>query len=139
MVKLRPNVWFKADFPDDALYAEDGNELQFAGQAVVQSVAEMLRARGYRVDEPENEHENGWSLNAYRQGQRFWIQVTFIDDYILQSKDMTWRLWPNRAAFIAFLCDLEASLKSDPRFSNLRWWVKDWPPTEAESFQSPMD
>lgn len=139
MVKLRPNVWFEADFPDDTVYAEDGNELQFAGQAVAQAVAEMLKARGYCVDEPENEYEKGWSLNAYRQRQRFWIQVTFIDDYILQTKDMTWRLWPNRAAFIAFLSDLEGGLKSDPRFSNFRWWAKDWPPTEAESFQSPMD
>lgn len=137
-MKLRPNVWFKAHFPDDALYAEDGNEIQFAGQAVARAVAEMLRARGYRVEEPENEYENGWSLNAHRQGQRFWMQVTLIDDYILQAQDMTWRLWPNKAGFIAFLTDIESSLKSDSRFSDLRWWVKDWPPTEAESFASPL-
>ena len=136
-MSLRPNVWFAADFPDDTVYDEDGNELQFAGQAVARAVADLLRARGYRVDEPENEMENGWSLDAYRQKQRFWMQVTLIDDYILQTKDMTWRLWPNTAAFEAFLLDLEASLKSDARFSNLRWWVKDWPPTASESFDSP--
>lgn len=138
-MKLRPNVWFKADFPDDTIYAEDGNEIQFAGQAVARAVAELLRARGYRVDEPENEYENGWTLNAYGQGQRFWMQVTFIDDYILQTKDMTRRLWPSQAPLIAFLRHLESSLKSDPRFSNLRWWAKDWPPTEAESFEAPLD
>jgi hypothetical protein len=139
MVKLRPNVWFKADFPDDTVYASDGNELQFAGQAVAQAIAEMLKARGYRVDEPENEYENGWSFNAHRERQRFWMQVTFIDDYILQTIDMTWRLWPRQAGFIAFLTDVEDSLKSDPRFSNLRWWTKNWPPTEAESFRSPVE
>lgn len=138
MVKLRPNVWFKADFPDDTIYAEDGNELQFAGEAVALTIAGLLEARGYRVEAPENEHESGWSLNAYRGGQRFWMQLTFIDDYILQSKDMTWRLWPKTAPFIAFLGDLEGALKDDPRFSNLRWWVKDWPPAEGESSSSPF-
>ena len=138
MVRLRPNVWFKADFPNDAVYDEDGNEVQFAGQAVAQAVANLLRARGYRVSEPENGYENGWSLNAHTQGQRFWMQVTFIDDYILQTQDMTWRLWPNQAGYIALLTALDASLKSDPRFTDLRWWVKDWPPTEAESFPGPL-
>ena len=78
-MSLRPNVWFAADFPDDTVYDEDGNELQFAGPAVARAVADLLRARGYRVDEPENEMENGWSLDAYRQKQRFWMQVTLID------------------------------------------------------------
>lgn len=139
MVKLKPNVWFKAAFPDDTVYAEDGDEVQFAGQAVARTIAELLRARGYRVDEPENGYENGWSFDARRQRQRFWMQVTFIDGYILQSRDMTWRLWPSQAEFIAFLTDLEAALKSDPRFSELRWWAKDWPPSEAEAAPSPLD
>ncbi|MCR5874545.1 hypothetical protein LRS10_10415 [Phenylobacterium sp. J426] len=139
MVKLRPNVWFKADLPYDAIYAEDGNELQFAGQAVARVVAEMLRARGYRVDEPENQYESGWSFEAYRERQRFWLQVTFIDGYILQTQDMTWRLLPSKAAFVGFLRDLEDDLQSDPRFSEMRWWVKDWPPTADESFRSPVE
>lgn len=138
-MKLRPNVWFKADFPDDTVYGEDGNETAFAGRAVAQAIGEMLSARGYRVEDPENEQESGWSLNVHREGQRFWMQVTFIEDYILQTKDMTWRLWPSRGAFVEFLTDLQGALEADPRFHDLRWWTKDWPPTEAESSPTPVE
>lgn len=139
MVKLIPNVWFKADFPDDTVYSEDGDEVEFAGKAVARAVAQMLTARGYRVDEPENEAESGWSLNVYRGKQRYWVQVTFIDDYILQTSDATWRLFPDRTGYVALLHDLEAGLKSDRRFSDLRWWAKDWPPSEAEIFPGPVN
>jgi hypothetical protein len=139
VVNVKPNVWFKADFPNDTVYDENGDEVHFAGQAVARAVAELLRARGYRVDEPESESFKGWSLIAYRERRRFWMLVTLIDDYILQSEDWTRRFWPKPAEFAAFLADLEAALTSDPRFSNLRWWVKDWPPTEAETFPHPLN
>jgi len=29
--------------------------------------------------------------------------------------------------------------RGDPRFSQLRWFASDWPPTEAESFPTPVD
>ena len=139
MVKLRPNVWFKADFPDDTVYDQDGNEVQFAGQNVAEAVAKTLTAYGYSMEEPESWDENGWSLNAHWKGRRFWMLVTAIDDFILQTKNMTWRLWPDRAAFVEFLLHLQAGLNADPRFSQLRWFAADWPPSEAESFAAPVD
>ncbi len=138
MVKPRPNVWFAADFPDDTVYDDDGNELQFAGQNVAKAIGEILAAYGYRMEEPENEEHKGWSMNAHRNGLRFWMLVTAIDGFILQTQDMTRRLWPDRAAFPAFLRDLHAGLSADPRFSQLRWWAKEWPPEEEESFPEPV-
>ena len=138
MVKLRSNVWLKADFPDDATYEDDG-EAHFAGRNVAIAVGQMLSSHGYRVEEPESWDEKGWSLNAYRDRQRFWMLITAIDDFILQTKDTTWRLWPDRAPFVAFLLHLEAGLSADPRFSQLRWFEGAWPPTQAESFPAPVD
>ena len=138
MVKVWPNVWFDADFPDDTVYDESGDELQFAGQAVARTIAELLQARGYELEEPQNEEHLGWSFIAYRLGESFWMLLTFIDGYILQTKDRAWRVFSRQGEYLDFLTDLEACLKSDPRFSNLRWWVKDWPPDEGESVASPL-
>jgi hypothetical protein len=139
MVNPRPNAWFNADFPDDTVYDDDGNEAQFAGRNVAEAIAKILTARGYSVDVPENWDENGWWLRARGKGCSFSVLITAIEDFILQTKDMTWRLWPDRAAFVEFLRHLQAGLNADPRFSQLRWFVANWPPTEAESFADPID
>lgn len=137
MVKPISKVWFEADFPDDTIYRDNGDEAQFSGQNVSQAIAKLLAAGGYQMTEPESWDENGWSMDAHKDGRRFWILVTAIDDYILQTKNMTWRLWPDRAAFARYLLDLHSMLSGDPRFHNLRWFADEWPPLEAEMFPIP--
>lgn len=119
---MTPSVEFLAGLPDDALYDDDGYELQFAGRNVAEAIAAALTAGGYVVSEPENCQELGWELEARRGGCRFWMRVTKIAEFVVATQDMTFRLWPKRPSYIEFRRELHSALASDPRFTEIRWF-----------------
>lgn len=119
---MTPSVESLAGLPDDALYDDDGYELQFAGRNVAEAIAAALTAGGYVVSEPENCQELGWELEARRGGCRFWMRVTKIAEFVVATQDMTFRLWPKRPSYIEFRRELHSALASDPRFTEIRWF-----------------
>lgn len=139
MVKIRQNVAFLADFPDDALYDGDGCEVQFAGENVARTLADMLTARGYEVGAPENCEHVGWEFDVRRDKSSFAIRVTKIEGFVLVARDRTWRLWPDSKRYAAFLRDIHSILTSDPRFSRIWWFERELPSAEGEGFSDPVD
>ncbi len=139
MVKPRSNVEFNADFPDDTVYGEDGDELQFAGQNVAEAIAGMLVRSGYEVSTPENCYELGWEFDAIRRKSRFWVRLTKIHEFVLVSQDMTFRLWPDRRPYAEFLRSLHSALTSDPRFGRVRWFKGDLPSDGGAWSAEPVD
>ena len=139
MAKLRDSVEFLADFPDDTVCDDNGDEVQFAGENVARTIAELLTKRGYEVSEPENCLEFGWELGALRSKSRFWMRITKIEEFVIVTQDMTRRLWPKREPFAAFLGDLHAVLQSDVRFSRIRWFQDALPADGGDWRPEPLD
>jgi len=135
---VKPSVEFLAQFPDDALYDEDGDELQFAGQNVAEAIAAALTKRSYVVSEPENCAELGWEFDAQRGGCRFWIRLTKIEEFVLGTRDMTFRLWPRRPTYVEFLQDLASALADDIRFSQVKWFRDVMPSDGGEWSAGPV-
>jgi hypothetical protein len=124
MVKLCGNVEFRADFPDDP---EHDDETQVAAGNVAKALAEALTRIGYEVGALEDCFEQGWEFDARREGSRFWLRVTEIDEFVLMTKDMTFRLSAKLAPYAAFLRDLHSALASDARFEHIKWFRDDLP------------
>lgn len=139
MVKVRQNVAFLADFPDDAVYDEDDCEVQFAGENVARTLADLLAAHGYDVEAPENCEHAGWEFNVRRDGSSFSIRITKIEEFVLVARDRTGRLLPDPKLYAAFLQDIHSILRSDPRFSRIWWFEHELPSTEDEGFSNPVD
>ena len=139
MVKPRGSVEFLADFPDDTVYGESGDEVQFAGKNVAETVADMLTKYGYEVAAPEHCYELGWEFDARRSGCRLWIRITKIQEFVLVTQDMTYRLWPDRRPYVEFLRGLNSALGSDPRFSRIRWFNDVLPADGGKWFPGPVD
>jgi len=138
MVKFRENVAFLADFPDDTVYGEDGDEAQFAGENVAKTLVSMLTAHGYDVGTPENCYELGWEFEVRRGKSVFAIRLTKIAEFVLVARDRTWRLWPDHKPYVAFLQDLHSVLSGDVRFSRIWWFEAELPSTEDEGFSNPV-
>jgi hypothetical protein len=139
MVKIRENVAFLADFPDDTVYREDGDEAQFAGENVAKTLADMLIARGYGAERPENCYELGWEFDVRRDKSVFTIRVTKIEEFVLVARDRTGRPWADRNAYPTFLQDIHSILSGDPRFSRIWWFEGELPSTEDQGFSNPVD
>jgi len=139
MVKVRQNVAFLADFPDDAVYDDGGCEVQFAGENVARRLGEMLAARGYEVGTLENCEHVGWEFGVRRDKSSFAIRVTKIEEFVLVARDRTWRLLPDSKLYAAFLQDIHSILSSDRRFSRIWWFERELPSTEDEGFSDPVD
>ena len=139
MAKPIGNVELLAEFPDDTVLDDNGDEIQFAGENVARTIAERLARCGYEVAEPENCHELGWELDARRSGCRFWIRITKIEAFVIVTQDMTFRLWPKRGPYAEFLRDLHTVLSSDSRFSQARWFQDVLPSEGGAWLPGPVD
>jgi hypothetical protein len=139
MAKPRESAEFLAEFPDDAVYDEDGNETQFAGENVSRAIGELLARRGYEVAAPENCDFLGWEFDAKRGGCRFWMRITKIRAFVVVTQDMTYRLWPKHGPYIEFLQDLHSVLSDDPRFGEIKWFQDDLPSDGGKGFPAPVD
>lgn len=65
MPKVLQQAYCSAKFPDDTVWDDDGEVIvQTAGLAMATAVAELLRARGMEVSDPEDHLEHGWELDV---------------------------------------------------------------------------
>ncbi|MFN3511463.1 MAG: hypothetical protein ACK41C_00330 [Phenylobacterium sp.] len=139
MTKPRGSVEFLAEFPDDTVYDAAGDEVQFAGANVARAIGALLTKQGYEVAAPENCQELGWEFDVRRDRSRFWLRLTKIQEFVLVTQDMTFRLWPKPGPYVQFLQDLHAQLAGDPRFSRIRWFQDVLPADGGAWFPAPVD
>ena len=124
MVKVRRDALFLFDFPDDQI--EDGHDIVvFGGRGVTDAIAQMIRGLGYQVSAPQDEDFKGWSLNVSDRRSEFWLRFSDLGDSgVLVTADMTFPrwLWPlPRRAYADFLLKLDAELRRDGRFREIKW------------------
>lgn len=117
---------FETDLPSEAIEPEGmGDFIQFGGRPVAAALAEMLRARGCKVEPPEHGGEHGWYLAIKTaDGRRVWGQVTDLDYYLLMLEDQAAGGASRHPAYLDLLKGLHADLSADPRFRNLRWFTQ---------------
>ncbi|OXE36660.1 MAG: hypothetical protein CGW95_06320 [Phenylobacterium zucineum] len=139
-MKVRPNAEFRADFPSDLIEDDDGI-VRFGGHAIAEAIAGMLRRLGYEVITPIYAGEHGWEFDARIDGRRYWLQVTDLGESegLLMTENMAWNFWPFRSRYGEFLLQLDAELRRDGRFSEIRWLTKDWWRTDAAGTDSPVE
>ena len=61
-VKLRTYTTFKADFADDAEFAEGGDIKRPGGLGIARVLYQMLESRGFKVSQPEQHGFYGWAF-----------------------------------------------------------------------------
>ena len=121
-MKISPNAEFCAEFPDDAVWDDDGELVQAGGRNVAEMIAEVLRRHAYEVTSPKHQYEHGWDFEAKTRRARFWLQVSGGgDEYSLMTQDWTLRLWPDRTRHAELLGVLNVVMQQDGRFSQIRW------------------
>jgi hypothetical protein len=128
MIRLRPVAEFRADFPDDQI--EDGDRIiQFGGKTVTEAVAEIVRGLGYSIGDLLNEEEHGWQLEVKGENCSLWLQITDLADHmILDAMDAT-ELFersrsPRARQYAELLPRLNAALKLDGRFHDIKWYTR---------------
>ena len=124
---IRTLATFRSDLADDGVETED-DFVEWPGRAHAQVLAEILQALGWRVSEMIDSNEHGWELEAKLGHDRIWLQVTPLEEVILMIEGAatvwTWFLArkPN-TVFTGMLTALDAALRGDGRFQDLRWFT----------------
>jgi hypothetical protein len=124
VVTIRPTAEFVADFPDDCV--EEGDDIiVFGGRGCTEAIGAALRALGYQVAEPQPEDEHGWTLEAWKGRYKCWLQVTDLGEgtYILGTNVVTLRFWSKPTRHAEFLSDLDAAMRGDARFRQMKWFA----------------
>jgi hypothetical protein len=129
MMKRRTYAEFTANFPDDFVLNEAGDDFEiFGGRLASEAIADALRNAGYRVDPPNHAHEHGWEFSAWEGKRRLWLQVTRMEDadYILITEAMLGlfqRMSKVDLSYYAdFLTKLNEGLRRDDRFGSVGWF-----------------
>ena len=75
--------------PDDTQWSEDGEINVPGGEAIVSVVRDYLRAAGVSCSVPCLRDSYGWELLAEFDGQRFFVVVQIVDEWIIQCEPLT--------------------------------------------------
>ncbi len=132
---IRPLAIFDADFPDDTI-DDDDEIVRFGGRNVAHAIQEMLHSDGYKLTEPEYEHEHGWTFHATRNGFEAWFQIQGGGGrYYLSTKSMQLFKFTRKAkaAYAGVLRTVSSGLNADPRIRDVLWYSHMNPPGELGS------
>ncbi len=118
---IRPCAEFRTDIPTDRVENEH-DIVQKGGKAVADAIGEMLTRFGFAVTVPPYEGDRGWEVILDKEAFSLWIEVTEIEDWILQTEDLT-PIWKRKAqVYQDALLELSAALARDPRFHDVLWY-----------------
>jgi hypothetical protein len=142
-MKVRCHAEFSSTLPDDHIENEEGTEIiQFGGKSVAAAIGEILRGLGCEVEPPAYAGDHGWDFNLKAQGRRFWCQVTLIEGYVFVFENPSWmdKLFKRRPKiYLDLLRGLGCELAADPRFSDIRWLLRDEVMSGAPGASQPLD
>jgi hypothetical protein len=127
-VVIRPCAEFTSDLPEDIVEDDEGGFIEAGGRSVTEALAELLAGFGCSVDPPENAGDNGWELHFQWKGRKFWSQISLIESYLLQTADNSFfskRFAKNKKTYADVLTQLSLAMDDDPRFQQVRWYLKE--------------
>ncbi len=137
---VRTFTTFSTDLPDHAVETADGMDfIQWPGRNVVQVIADLLRAIGWTPDDPLDLEERGWDLDAHCGRRMIRMRIEFIEEVIVmitdRTPDRTWyfKRKPPGPVFVGMLVGLDAAMKADGRFRNIRWFTPEGYDSQTEA------
>ena len=122
----------------------DGDE-KYAGPAAI-AISEILRRIGFDADPPEDAGLDGWQfevrVKGYPMGVRLYCKVTLIDYHYVMLYNTSW--WDgvrkrHPAPYIEALRALGREMAADPRFSDVRWYERNYDLDEVVGAPQPVD
>ena len=138
-MSLRTTAVLDTTFPYDSV-EENGEFVFYAGRNISEMIAAQLEVRGYKVRDIQHRQEMGWAVVVQSERNYIGVLVAIVDevyisvtytpnfgDRLLGRKDEVYR---------PLLRDLDAILRADDRFSNIRWMAAG---AEGPEFEHPID
>ena len=123
---IRPRAVCQTTIPDDG-YDDENGEFIFAGRTITQVLADGLRARDREVTEPEFLGDHGWGCDAISPHNNIEVVVAVIDEIyvtVTYSPNIGDRLLGRKdPLYREILRDVDAILRSDARFSDVKWYA----------------
>ena len=136
---VRPQAIASSTIADDSVEDEHGM-LIFAGRTIAELIASQLAARDYAPSKPENMGFKGWLFTVSSRRNVIVIRVSVVDDVYVAAyyhPNFSDRLLGRKdEIYRPLLRDLDAILRADDRFSNIRWMAAG---AEGPEFEHPID
>jgi len=128
-IVVRSYASFEAEFPDDAAWSESGDLVRPGGRDIATTIAgKLTKEEEVHCTQPEQHKFYGWSFSASRPGFEVFCVLQDIEPWLLISAPRL-GLWDRmtrrdyQEEHREFLTVLEAAIRSDSRFSTLRWFT----------------
>ena len=124
---VRPWVTFDSDLPYDGIEDEEGF-VQWPSKNVAEALAEILRRLGCEDVDIDVLDERGYEVTFSIGNRQFGSRVTMIEQYLVGFSQYSW--WDGvmkrlRPEYLDILRRMDAELKRDGRFHNMRWFAAD--------------
>jgi hypothetical protein len=129
-MNVREFLEFKADFPDDTNWDQDGNCLVPGGVAIAKLIAQELAAHGYRVSEVVQHSYYGWTFDTCLKKREVWCLLSSsAGGWLLnlqQRSSLICSIFRTRNLALEEIQDcIQFILSKDNRFSNLLWYTRE--------------
>ena len=135
---VRPQAVASSTFADDSV-EDENHTLIFAGRTIAELIASQLAARDYEPSRPENMGFKGWFFTLSSRRNVIVIRVSVVDDVYVaayyHSNYLDRLLGRKDEVYRPLLRDLDAILRADDRFSNIRWMAAG---AEGPEFDHPI-
>jgi hypothetical protein len=125
---VRTAAEFRSTLPNDSIEGGSGF-IQLGGRTVSTVLLELLEKHGFLIDESRNAGDHGWEAEAKAKDGEIWIQISVMgeDEFLLLTKYSAYKPWfkpivGRSEADVLTLLDQE--MKTDGRFSDIRWFAR---------------
>jgi hypothetical protein len=127
----RTFVTFRADFPDESQWTENGSPLVPDGRSIAGTIASALRGAGFRVSEPKQRLFYGWTFEILFPKRTEWCLLQGGDPWLLMVEERA-SGWVGLFGARTISSDqdralvaIDKVLKGDGRFSSVQWFTKE--------------
>jgi hypothetical protein len=130
-IMLRTFVTFEAAFPDDGEWDEHENPIRPPGKNVAEAIAQLIEGGDVHASSPSQYKFYGWELELEEGTHRAWCLLQYPGPWLLMIEprlSMRQRLFQSGAEnewFAALLDRIGETLRSDPRFTGIRWFTEE--------------
>ncbi len=139
-MKIRPCAEFRADFPDDQIWDDDNNVVQFGGRNIAEALGTILQGQGYEVLSLEEHPEHGWDFVVGLNAGELLFEISFGGEtWHLSTSGQSIDRWPKPSDYAELLIALDAEMRKDGRFSDIGWRRENWQGKNIAPTPHPVD
>jgi hypothetical protein len=141
MARIRPWAHFEVDIPDEIVPGATG-PTNYGKRPAVKAISEAFDRMGYSSTWPIPKGKHRWSLYVRKQGRMLEFRFRFDGSagrVFCKKPSLFGRYWHfDDEKYIAAIADLDAEMRRDQRFRNIRW-QHGWPLPKASGTDSPFN